>query len=74
MTLLGARFMVAVVTIGLALVVDRDALRIGRKDLVYIALVGPFGVGFNSILYFYSLQLVDASLFAALLYSYPSMA
>ncbi len=74
MTLLAARFLVALVVIWiLALVVDRDALRISRKDLVYIAVVGPFGVGYCSILYFYSLQFVDASLFAALLYTYPSM-
>jgi drug/metabolite transporter (DMT)-like permease len=74
MTLLAARFMVAVAAIWiLALIVDRHALRIGRKDLAYIALIGPFGVGYSSILYFYSLQLVDASLFAALLYTYPSM-
>jgi DME family drug/metabolite transporter len=54
-------------------VVDGHALRISRKDFFYIALVGPFGVGYSSILYFYSLQLVDATLFAALLYTYPSM-
>jgi drug/metabolite transporter (DMT)-like permease len=74
MTLLAARFSVALVVIWIvALMVDRQALRISRKDLLYIAIVGPFGVGYCSILYFYSLQLVDASLFAALLYTYPSM-
>jgi drug/metabolite transporter (DMT)-like permease len=54
-------------------VVDRHALRIGRKDLAYIALIGPFGVGYSSMLNFLALQLVDASLFAALLYTYPSL-
>lgn len=74
MTLLAVRFLVAAVSVwAIVLMLDRSALRIGAADLGYIALVGPFGVGLSSILYFYSLQLVDASLFAALLYTYPSM-
>ncbi len=74
MTLLAVRFLLATVLIWIiALAVDRPALHIGWRDLGYIALVGPLGVGYSSILCFLSLQLVDASLYVALLYTYPAM-
>jgi drug/metabolite transporter (DMT)-like permease len=74
LTLLAVRFLIATAAIwAIALVVDRASLRIGWRDLAYIALVGPLGVGLSSILYFRSLELVDASVFAALLYTYPAM-
>lgn len=68
------RFLIAAGLIwAIALVVVRPALSISRRDLGYIALVGPLGVGYASVVYFYSLQLIDASLYAVLLYTYPAM-
>jgi len=73
-TLLAVRFLMATGLIWvIALVLVRPALRIGWRDLGYIALVGPLGVGYASVVYFLSLQLIDASLYAVLLYTYPAM-
>ena len=73
-TVLGLRFVLATAIIWLiALRMDRDALRMDPRDVIYIALVGPLGVGVGSMLYFSALTLVDASLYVALFYTYPAV-
>ena len=73
-TILGVRFLLATAMIWLiALRVDRQALRMAPRDIIYIALVGPLGVGVGSMLYFSALSLVDASLYVALFYTYPAV-
>lgn len=73
-TILGVRFVLATILIWIiALRLDRPALRMDPRDIVYIALVGPLGVGIGSMLYFSALTFVDASLYVALFYTYPAV-
>ena len=73
-TILGLRFLLATAMIWLIAVrFDRQALRMDPRDIAYIGIIGPLGVGVGSMLYFSSLTLVDASLYVALFYTYPAV-
>jgi drug/metabolite transporter (DMT)-like permease len=73
-TILGLRLAMATAIVwAFALFTRPASLRIPRRDLVAIAVVGPLGVGIGSMFYYASLSAVDASLFVALCYTYPAM-
>ncbi len=73
-TILGLRLAMATAIVwAIALFTRPASLRMPRRDLVAIALIGPLGVGIGSMFYYASLSAVDASLFVALCYTYPAM-
>jgi len=72
LTLLALRLVIATLLvwpIGLALCPAE--VRVGRKELAYLILIGPFGSAFSSVAYFYALRSVEASVAIVLFYTYP---
>lgn len=71
---LGARYLVAAAIVWIALGAgSRGALRVGRRNVLRIAVLGLVGYGIASAAFFIALDRIDASLAAIILYTYPTM-
>ena len=75
-TLLSARFVIAAVLFWLIVVATgaaRDLLTLGRRDLATGLALGACGYALQAGCYFASLERIDASLLALILYTFPAM-
>lgn len=57
----------------LYLIEGRDGFKINRKDAPYFAFMGIIGIGLPILFAFYSIELIDASISALVVYAYPAM-
>jgi DME family drug/metabolite transporter len=71
-TLTALRILISSVTLLVPLALSkRELLRIRRKDLPRLLLLGIFGVALQRISYFYAVDLTTATIAAVLFYTYP---
>lgn len=74
LTVVTIRALIAFVTLTIILaVVNRQLLRIHRRDLPFFALYGLIGVTFNYACYFYALSSTTVATAVILLYTYPAL-
>ncbi|MGI5839419.1 MAG: DMT family transporter [bacterium] len=72
-TLLAMRFTIAASALYLYCRLTRTNLRLGRRDLRIVLLLGGVGYAGMAFLYFGSIQYIPVSLVALLTYTYPSI-
>jgi len=71
-TLIALRLLISSTTLLLPiLLVKRDLLKIGRKDVGWFLVLGFFAVALQRITYFYAIDLITATIAAMLYYTYP---
>lgn len=71
-TILAFRFIIAAILLWIYIFLTGTSLRVEKRDLPMIILLGALGYGSMSTCFFIGLQYISASMVAMLLYTYPS--